>query len=53
MICSVENWNRRDGKFDLRRFYNAILASLDPETGPSEEWIEDTLRWWNEYVFFF
>jgi hypothetical protein len=48
MASSIDHWTLNDGKFNLRKFYNNIVGLFDPTTGMSQDWIDETLAWWNE-----
>lgn len=48
MLSSVERWDKRDGKFNLDHFFQIILEFFDPDIGLGEEWISETLAWWNK-----
>jgi hypothetical protein len=50
MASSVEYWTLLDGKFNLKTFYYNIVGLFDPETGMPQDWIDETLAWWNEYA---
>jgi hypothetical protein len=46
-LSSCEEWGAEDGLFILQDFYKAILELFADE---EDEWVIDTLAWWNEYV---
>jgi hypothetical protein len=48
MLLSCEEWGTEDGLFILKEFYYAILEMFDDK---EDEWVVETLAWWNEYVF--
>jgi hypothetical protein len=48
MMSSAENWTRRDGKFNLQKFYDNIVSLFELD----ERWANETLNWWNQYVYF-
>jgi hypothetical protein len=46
-LSSCEEWGAEDGLFILQDFYQAVLELFDDE---EDEWVIETLAWWNEYV---
>ena len=44
MASSVDTWSRRDGKFDLQRFYDNIVA-LFGRDGLGDRWADEQLMW--------
>ncbi|KAG6872227.1 hypothetical protein C0992_009749, partial [Termitomyces sp. T32_za158] len=47
-LSSVEKWTRKDGNFDLQRFFEMVVRLF--ESNPEQPWVIDTLRWWNTNV---
>lgn len=48
MISTLESWSPDDGKFSYIDFYKEIVATF--EDYPEEEWVSETLSWWQQYV---
>lgn len=46
-LSSCEEWGAEDGQFILQDFYHAIIELFEDE---EDEWVEQTLGWWNKYV---
>ena len=44
-LSSCEEWGVEDGQFILQDFYEAILELFEDE---EDEWVVDTLTWWNK-----
>jgi len=48
MMSSVETWNKRDGKFNLERFWHNIVQLFEcAEQYGVERWANETLNWFN------
>ena len=48
-MSSMGGWAIKDGTFDLHiLFNNLVMLFKDEDT--DEEWVEDTLTWWNMYI---
>jgi hypothetical protein len=57
-ISSGDDWRLDDGVFDRADFYRMIQALFQDDGGDANNegevsWAQDTLKWWNEYAFFF
>ncbi|KAK0431437.1 hypothetical protein EV421DRAFT_1743106 [Armillaria borealis] len=48
-FSSVDSWTRCDGKFDLQKFYEAVVDMY--EDFPEDPWAIASLAWWNKEVF--
>jgi hypothetical protein len=47
-LSSCEEWGAEDGQFVLQDFYTTIIELFEDE---EDEWVKETLGWWNKYVF--
>ncbi|KAK0238381.1 hypothetical protein EDD85DRAFT_1000692 [Armillaria nabsnona] len=48
-LSSLDSWTRRNGKFDLQKFYYSIVDMY--EDFPEDPWAVASLAWWNKEVF--
>ncbi|KAK0438852.1 uncharacterized protein EV420DRAFT_1651270 [Desarmillaria tabescens] len=48
-LSSKDGWTEQDGAFDMTAFYDSIVALF--ESHPDDEWMVETLAWWNEQIF--
>ncbi len=48
-LSSKDTWCRVDGAFQMDVFYDVIVDLF--EKYPDNEWVVDTLSWWNDYIF--
>jgi hypothetical protein len=46
MMCSIDNWIKRDGKFDLESFYRYIVLLLSRQSPIGVRWVTETFDWW-------
>ena len=44
-LSDKESWDKRDGVFDYRHFYESVVRLF--ENNPGLPWVEETLKWWN------
>ncbi|TCD63565.1 hypothetical protein EIP91_005236 [Steccherinum ochraceum] len=51
MLCSREAWNIQDGLFNLREFYDHLVALFEEKPGPNSSWTKTTLAWLDARVF--
>ena len=48
MLSSMETWGEEHEGFVLRDFYDMVRGWF---ADPTDEWVIDTLAYWNKYVF--
>jgi hypothetical protein len=48
MLSSTEQWAVTDGSFDMEKFFDATVELF--ERYPDDEWVVDTLDFWNRYA---
>jgi len=41
----LDDWRTEDDLFNREEFFNHMVSFLDDE---EDEWVKDTLRWWNK-----
>lgn len=44
-LSDKESWDKRDGAFNYRHFYESVVRLF--ENSPGLPWVEETLKWWN------
>jgi hypothetical protein len=44
-LCDKDNWRLDDGLFNNEEFFHIIVCLF--ETDPDDDWVKDTLQWWN------
>jgi hypothetical protein len=51
MLSSCNTWAVTDGNYNAEKLFNTIVQLF--ESDPEEPWCIETLKWWEESVFFF
>jgi hypothetical protein len=44
-LSDKDDWRLDDGLFKKEEFFHMIVCLF--ETDPDDDWVEDTLQWWN------
>lgn len=50
-MSSAATWSRMDGYYDLKKLYDEIMMFLELDEEDPDEWVVETLRWWNCRAF--
>ena len=46
-LSTMEEWGEVDGNFNQKRFFESIIGVFEED--PEDEWVIDTLKWWDKY----
>ncbi|KAJ7189664.1 hypothetical protein GGX14DRAFT_580524 [Mycena pura] len=48
-MLSTKDWSRKDGAYDYVKMYRQVVALFEDD--PEDEWVVETLEWYNDRVF--